>query len=109
MNSYVLLPLLFLKFWFFEAPIGIIACFASFNHAFLELFSLPLFLKTFFQPLKSEYRQGLVGFSRVIGMLVKSVFIFIDVLFLSIILLSETIILVSFLAFPILTVLLLFH
>jgi hypothetical protein len=109
MNRYFLLPLLFVKFWFFEAPIGIIGCFASFNTAFFHLFSLPLFLKTFFKPLKNEYRQGLVGFSRGMGMLVKSVFIFVDVLLLLIILFVEAVVLVSFLAFPVLTILLLFH
>lgn len=108
MNSYVLLPLLFLKFWFFEAPIGIIGFFASLNTAFFQLFSLPLFLKTFFKPLKNEYRQGLVGFSRGMGMAVKSVFIFVDLLFLALLLSFEAIVLISFLAFPVLTVLLLF-
>lgn len=109
MNSYFLLPLLFLKFWFLDASIGMIGYFVSLNNAFLQLFSLPLFLKTFFQPLKSEYRQGLVGFSRAMGMLIKSVFIFVDLLLFLILLVGEGLVLVSFLAFPVLTVMLLFR
>jgi len=34
--------------------------------------------KTFFKPWKNEYREGLVGFSIVMGMIIKSLFIFAD-------------------------------
>jgi len=108
MNSYLFLPFVFLKFWYFEAPIEIIGFFKSLNNAFLELFSLPLFLKTFFKPLKNEYRQGLVGFSRVIGMIVKTFFIITDLIIFIPLLVFEIVTVVLFLAFPILTVWLLF-
>lgn len=108
MNGVLLLPVIFLKFWFVEAPLGIIAYFASFNHAFLELFSLPLFLKTFFRPLKNEYRPGLVWFSRVMGMTIKSVLILIDVAFFIIILAIEGLFVIGFVTFPLATIYLLY-
>lgn len=108
MNSFLLLPLNFLKFWYVEAPLGILGYFASFNHAFLELFSLPLLLRTFFQPLKNEYRQGLVWFSRGIGMVIKSVMILIDLAILLLILAVEALFLIGFLVFPIATIYLFF-
>lgn len=109
MNSFLLLPVIFLKFWFVEAPLGLIGYFASFNHAFLELFSLPLFLKTFFKPLKNEYRPGLVWFSRILGMTIKFVLILIDTAIFLIILAVEGLILIGFLVFPIATIYLLFY
>ncbi|HZE86782.1 MAG TPA: hypothetical protein VE090_01110 [Methylomirabilota bacterium] len=107
MIRYLLLPFIFLKFWYIEAPLALLVFFASFNHAFFELFSLPLFLRTFFKPLKNEYRQGLVGFSRAMGMFIKSIFIIVDLVILFVLLAIEIIVLVSFLIFPIATVLLL--
>src|SRR5260370_225767 len=70
MKNYLLLPIIFLKFWYFDAPRSLIGFFASLNHAFFELFSLPLFLRTYFKPLKNEYRQGLVGFSIAMGLVI---------------------------------------
>src|SRR5258706_1075299 len=104
MGSYLSLPLIFLKFWYLEAPLGMIGYFGSLNHAFFELFSLPLFLRTYFKPLKNEYRQGLVGFSRAIGIVIKSFFIVVDLAFLIILLTFELSALAFFLIFPILTV-----
>ena len=108
MNSYLLLPLIFLKFWYIEAPMSIIAFFASLNRAFLELFSLPLFLRTFFKPLKNEYRQGLVGFSRAMGIFIKTFFIIVDLLIFAVMVIIELSVLAGFLIFPILTIFLLY-
>lgn len=108
MQNYLFLPLDFLKFWFFEAPREIIVFFASLNRAFFQMFALPLFLRTFFKPLKNEYRQGLVGFSRAMGMAIKSLFIIADLIILIPLLCFEILVLVSFLAFPIVTVWILF-
>src|SRR5438045_5219737 len=106
MNSYFLLPLIFVKFWFIEAPLGILGFFSSLNNAFFELFSLPLFLRTFFKPLKNEYRQGLVGFSIAMGIVIKSAFILVDLIILFILLTVEASVVALFLAFPVATVLL---
>ncbi|MEK9176340.1 MAG: hypothetical protein AAB520_02785, partial [Patescibacteria group bacterium] len=66
MSFYLSLPFLFLKFWFLEAPLKLTKYFFSLNHAALQILSLPLMIRTFFKPLKNEYRKGLVAFS--IGM-----------------------------------------
>lgn len=102
------LPFTFLKFWYIDAPREILSFLASFNTYFMELFALPLCLRTFFKPLKNEYREGLVGFSIAMGILFKTVLIFIDLIILACILIFECIVLLSFLVFPVITVLLLF-
>lgn len=96
----VQLPLIFLKFWFLEAPSAVLTYFASLNSSFLQLFSLTLMLKTFFKPIKNEYRQGLVGFSICMGMGIKSILIVIDLIFLFILLTLELIVLLIFLLLP---------
>ncbi len=107
--NYLFLPAMLLKFWFIDSPVALFKFFASFNNAFFQLFSLPLLLRTYFQPLKNEYRQGLVGFSRAMGIFIKSFFIIADLLMLIILLSLEIVIFVSFVFFPIATVALLFY
>lgn len=106
--NYLAIPVLFLKFWFFESPVALFAFFMSVNRAFLQLFSLPLFVRTFFQPLKNEYRQGLVGFSRAMGMVVKTFFIIADLFLLMLLLIIEISIFAAYIMFPIATITLLF-
>lgn len=108
MGFYLSLPLLFLRFWFLEAPIGLLSFFGSLNHAFLQLFSLPLLVKTFFKPWKNEYRKGLVGFSIGMGMFIKTFFILADLILLFVLLAIELVVVVIFLTWPIATALLLF-
>jgi hypothetical protein len=107
--NYLSLPIIFLKFWFIESPIALVKFFLSVNRAFFQLFSLPLLLHTYFQPLKSEYRQGLVGFSRAMGIVIKTFFIIADLLMLIILLAFEIGVVVSFVLFPIATIALLFY
>lgn len=104
---YLSLPLIFLRFWFLEAPRGLLSFFASLNNAFLQLFSLPLLIKTYFRPWKNEYRKGLVGFSIAMGMFVKTFVIIADVFLLFALLIFEAIFMVSFVAWPIGIILLL--
>jgi hypothetical protein len=92
-----------------DSPKEIFAFFASLNSAFFELFSLPLLARTFFKPLKNEYREGLVRFSRVMGMVIKSVMIIVDLFIFIILVVVEIIILLFFLAFPIATIFLIFR
>lgn len=106
--GYLALPLDILKFWYFDAPRGILAFFGSLNHAFFQLFSLPLLLRTFFKPLKNEYRKGLVGFSIGMGMFVKSALILADFFILLLLVIVELIAFMVFLAYPFLIVSLLF-
>jgi len=105
---YLTLPLTFLKFWYLEAPIGILGFFGSLNSAFLQLFSLPLLIKTYFKPWKSEYRKGLVGFSIGMGIFIKTFVILTDIVLLLLLLSVEIIIVLGFLFWPIDTLLLLF-
>ena len=102
------LPLIFLRFWFLDSPKGLIAFFASLNSAFMQLFSLPLLIKTFFKPWKNEYRKGLIGFSIAMGMFVKTFVIIVDVFLLFALLIFELIFMVSFVVWPIGILLLLF-
>lgn len=96
-------PFTFLKFWYLEAPVNILKFFVSLNKAFFGVFSLPLMVRTFFRPWKNEYREGLVRFSIVMGMAIKTLFILADlVLFLGLIL-AEAGFFTFFLLLPILT------
>src|SRR5262245_25442146 len=108
MKRYLFLPLDFLKFWFIDSPREILGFFASLNRAFFQLFALPLFIKTFFKSMKNEYRSGLVGFSRVMGMVIKTIFIIVDLIILAPLLIFEIVIFTAFVCFPILTVCLVF-
>ncbi len=107
-RSYLNIPFMFLKFWFYESPLSLLQFFASLNSSFFHLFSLPLFLKTYFQPIKNEYRQGLVGFSRAMGMFVKTWLILADVLMLALLLLLEVTIFLGYIFLPFATIWLLF-
>jgi hypothetical protein len=101
MQGILLFPFIFLKFWYLEAPLNMLRFFASLNKAFFGVFSLPLMIKTFFRPWKNEYREGLVGFSIIMGMVMKSLFIVAD-LFLFILLISaEVIMFTAFLFLPV--------
>lgn len=108
MSAYLMLPFAFIRFWFLDAPRGMVFYFSSLNSAFLHLISLPLFLRTFFKPLKNEYRKGLVGFSIGMGIAVKSVLIAIDLLAFAVLLLVEFLIILGFIFIPLGTIKLLF-
>ncbi len=103
------LPLDFLVFWYIEAPKGLFIYFSSLNRAFLGLFSLSLFLRTFFQPIKNEYRKGLVGFSIGMGIAVKTVLIFVDLLLLFLLMTLEGAFIILFLLLPLGTIVILFY
>lgn len=99
---------MFVKFWFFESPLEMLKFFVSLNMAFLHFFSLPLFLQTYFKPLKNEYRPGLVGFSRAMGVAIKTIFIIVDTILLTVLLAVETIIFVGYVFLPLATIVMLF-
>lgn len=105
---YSSLPILFIKFWYFEAPVRLIRFFLDFNHAVLQFLSLPLLIRTFLKPLKNEYRKGLVGFSIGFGILVKTTFIFVDLILFGFIIFLEILIFTLFLWWPFLTITILF-
>ena len=49
-----------------------------------DLLSVGLLFKTFFKPLKNEYREGLVVFSVVMGLVVKTILILVSAAILTI-------------------------
>ncbi len=108
MSDYLKLPIMFISFWFISAPKEILLFFGSLNHAFLQFFSLPLLARTFFKPIKNEYRHGLVGFSIGFGMVVKFVLIIFNIALFIPLLLGELVLFILFLSFPILTIAVLF-
>ncbi len=103
-----ILPIDIVKFWYFQAPISLLYFFGNVNKQFLTLFSLPLMIKTFFRPWKNEYREGLVGFSIFMGIAFKSILISVDLIILLFLLISESILFIWFLAFPLVSVYLVF-
>lgn len=108
MNFYLSVPFLFFKFWYLEAPVKLVNYFFSVNHVALQVLSLPLMVRTFFKPLKNEYRKGLIGFSIGMGVLVKSILILFDLFALGFILLIEILSLIFFLFWPLLAIIILF-
>jgi len=104
MAAYLFLPFYFLSFWFGEAPIGLIKYCNEINKAFFQFFSVPLLLRTFFQPIKNEYRKGLVGFSIGMGMAIKTMLIAFSLILFIPIFLLETAVVIGFIAFPLVTV-----
>ena len=107
--NYASLPIVFLKFWLFDSPLALFRFFWSLNGSFMQLFSLPLMLRTFFKPLKNEYRQGLVGFSRAMGIVIKTILITADLFILFLLLLFEVTVFVSYCLLPYATIFLLFY
>lgn len=107
MSAYFFLPFYFLSFWFGEAPVSILRHFLEINKAFFRFFSISLLLRTFFQPIKNEYRKGLVGFSIGMGMVVKTMVILASLILFIPILLLEILLLGGFLIFPLVTLALL--
>lgn len=108
MTGLILLPLGFLKFWFFEAPILILRFFVSLNKVFFQLFSLTLLIKTYFKPWKNEYRQGLVGFSIAMGIFIKTFVIFADLILFILLILAEMLAFIVFIIWPFITIYILF-
>lgn len=108
MTAYFGLPLIFVKFWFIDSPLEILRYFGYLNASFLRFFALPMMFTTFFKPLKNEYREGLVGFSIGMGMLVKTVLIIVELFLFGFLLTVEAIFIITFILLPFLSFLILF-
>lgn len=104
MQSFLLLIFQFIVFWFIEAPKAMIAYFISFNNATIKFLSLFILIKTFFKPWKNEYREGLVGFSIIMGMIIKSMIIFFDIVVLLVLFIFELVAIFLFACWPVITV-----
>jgi hypothetical protein len=100
----VSLPFEFLHWWFVDATFNllqILRFFLSFTYRFL---AVNLIFKTFFKPWKNEYREGLTRFALFMGMFIKTVFLFFDLVFFSVLILVEGLILIAWLTFPLLVI-----
>lgn len=83
---------------------ALVVFFGSLNQAFLRLFSLSLLIRTFFKPIKNEYRKGLVAFSIGMGMFIKSIIIFADVCLLFLLIALEVMLFIFFVSLPVATI-----
>lgn len=99
----VFLPVYLLMFWFGEAPMAMLRYFGGVNRSFFRFFSVPVLLRTFFRPVKNEYRKDLIGFSIAMGIFLKSCIIVTSVLLFIPLFLIEIALLLGFLSFPLIT------
>ena len=102
MTAFLAYPLYLLIFWYKDVTLGLFGFFAAFNRYIATLLSLPNSVRTFFKPLKNEYRDGLVLFSIGFGMVVKTVFISVSLLVLLVMLFIEVFIVLFIVLLPIL-------
>ena len=72
----------------------------SLNMYLLHLLSVPILAGTFFKPMKNEYHKGLILFSVLFVMAIKSVFILISLIIVLILAVIEFILLAFYLVLP---------
>lgn len=89
MVAFLYYPFYLIRFWYKDVLLGLVNFFGQFNRYVISLLSLNLLVMTFFKPLKNEYRQGLVLFSIIFGMVIKTFLISILILVLLILLIIE--------------------
>lgn len=92
MVAFLYYPLYLIIFWYKDVLGGLINFFVLFNRYVVSLLSLPLLIRTFFKPMKNEYRDGLVLFSILFGMVIKSILIAVTSCIVLIILCAECLI-----------------
>ena len=89
-SSYIAtLPVTFFSWWFLESPKVVYKILYFIFTSVVHQLGYKSLFKTFFKPWKNEYREGLVGFSVIMGMAIKGLLIFIEtfiILFLIIVL-----------------------
>ena len=100
-TSYIaLLPISFITWWF-SNNIKLIYKILSFIFlTTVHLFGYKSLFKTFFKPWKNEYREGLVGFSRLIGASIKSILIFTETFFIIILFLVLAVVFIFWVLLP---------
>lgn len=108
MEFYLSLPLTFFAYFFIELPLSVMRYFISLNKAFLQLFSLPLIIRTFFVPWKNEYRSRYIPVALGLGITIKTMVIFVNIVLFILLLLCELLFVLFIMLWPIVTILLLF-
>lgn len=109
MIAFLYYPYYLVLFWYKDVIGGVFNFLLSFNRYVASLLSVPLLFKTFFKPLKNEYRDGLVFFSIIAGILIKSVLLWISISVLLLMLLVELFVLIFLAMVPLLLVFLIFQ
>jgi hypothetical protein len=97
----VLYPIYLLKFWYVDATGYFLREFRMILFYCVQLFSLPLLTRTFFKPLKNEYRGDLVIFSIFFGMAVKSALIIASLLIMILLIVVFLALLIAFWGAPV--------
>lgn len=108
MIAFFYYPFYLVSFWYKDVLGGTFDFFASFNRYLVSLLSIPLLLKTFFKPLKNEYREGLVLFSIIFGIVIKSSLLSITIPFVIVVLFIELLIGVLLFVLPLGLIMILF-
>ena len=106
MSAFLFYPFYIIVFWYKDVLGSLIEFFVMLNKYTVALLSLSLLIKSFFKPLKNEYRKGLVFFSIVAGVIIKLFLISISLSIILIILLVEFLVLVFLFLLPLLLLLL---
>lgn len=89
-TSYIVtLPVTLLIWWLLESPKIVFKILKFILILITHQLGYGSLFKTFFKPWKNEYREGLVGFSIIMGMVIKGFLILIESSILFIILVSE--------------------
>lgn len=100
----LLYPYFLVVFWYRHFFLGVVKkSFEVFSYA-VNLLSVPLLIKMFFKPLKNEYREGLVLFSILMGIVVKTLILAVSIVVLFLVLSAFLIIDLLILVLPILIV-----
>jgi len=81
----LLYPYFLVVFWYRVFLPGTVGKSVQVLDYFSNLLSFRILIVTFFKPLKNEYREDLVVFSRVVGIVVKTLIIVADSLVLAIV------------------------
>lgn len=94
-------PVYLFVFYFFDLPRLLLSKFRQINIYLYNLFSIPLLLRTYFQPLKNEYHEGLVLFSRFAGVFIKTALLITSLSVMLTVLIVEIILFVVIVTLPI--------
>lgn len=94
------LPFEFLHWWFVDATLSLLKILRFIVGFFYHQFSINLIFRTYFKPWKNEYREGLVRFALFMGIFLKTLFLVFDLIFLAILIASESLVFILWLAFP---------
>lgn len=101
MLAFIYYPFYLITFWYKDVLGNLLSFFVDFNRYIASLLSFPLLVKTFFKPLKNEYRDGLVIFSIVFGICIKSVLVLVGLFTILVMLFVEVLVLFFLSVIPI--------